>query len=168
MLKPNFRLLLALDKNDKTMKKTLLLLFFLSVASLYAQEETPPLYFEYDASGNQQVSALVCVNCEDEDPQAQADQDTGEETPAKHALSKLSYYPNPTEQQLLITWENTDVSRVTAVRVYDLSGKQVALRKNLNRDTQLPLAFGHIPAGIYTVEVLSSDGTSKTFKIIKK
>ena len=150
------------------MKKLLFLLFSVCATSLYAQEETPPLYFEYDGSGNQRVSALVCVNCEDEDPQGELDQDMDQETPAKHALSKLSWYPNPTEEQLLITWENTETSRVTAVRVYDLSGKQIAFKKNLNRDNQLPLAFGHLPAGIYTVEVLSSDGTAKSFKIIKK
>ncbi|MCB0376359.1 MAG: T9SS type A sorting domain-containing protein [Sinomicrobium sp.] len=136
------------------MKKALLLTFFMFSVSLYAQQEQPPLYLEYDASGNQILSDLVCVNC----PGAEG----------KHSLDNVTYYPNPVAEQLNLTWENTGQSRVTAVKVYGLGGKLVTSNTILSLETELSLNFSDKTAGIYIVELLSSDGDKKSFKIIKK
>ena len=138
------------------MKKNLLVILFVWAAALYAQEDHPPLYFEYDASGNQIISALVCVNCPEAEPAEQ------------HRLDAITYYPNPVKEQLVLTWEHTANDRVTAVTVYPLSGRQVIAHQGLNRDTRLSLSFAKLPAGVYLVAVRSSNGTTNTFKIIKK
>lgn len=137
------------------MKKTLLLFFSVCITGAYAQEDTPPLSFDYDSAGNQTLSALVCINC----PEAPA---------AKQSLAQLTYYPNPVAQELHLTWEAMETGRVSAVTLYTLNGKQLATLKNLTLQTQLSLPFGSYPAGIYLVEVLSSDGATKSFKILKK
>lgn len=137
------------------MKKILLqLTLFVFSAALYAQQETPPLYLEYDAAGNQVLSDLVCVNC----PGAEE----------KHSLDNVTWYPNPVAQELNLTWENVDQSSVTTVRVYTLNGKLIASRNNLDIETALILNFSDKTSGIYVVEFLSSDGEKKSIKIIKK
>ena len=137
------------------MKKTLFFILFVWAVFLYAQEESPTLYFEYDASGNQTVSALVCINC----PEAKAAE--------QHSLGTMTYSPNPVKEQLVLTWKHTEDDRVTAVTVYTLSGRQVIAHKGLNRDTRLSLSFAKLPAGVYLVEVRSSNHRKKTVKIIK-
>lgn len=137
------------------MKKTLLqFTFFVFSAVLYAQQETPPLYLEYDAAGNQILSDLVCVNC----PGAEE----------KHSLDNVTYYPNPVAQQLNLTWKNTENNRITAVKVYALNGKLIASKNNLNLQSELNLNFSNKAAGIYIIATISSDGQKKSFKIIKK
>ena len=136
------------------MKKTLLLLSFMCVISLYSQD-TPPLSFQYDASGNQILSDLLCINCP-------------EEAAAKQTLEKITWYPNPVEQELHLTWENTEAARVTAITLYTLNGKQLTSFKNLNPETTLSLPFGPYPAGLYIVELTSSKGEKKSLKILKK
>lgn len=137
------------------MKKIVLLIFFMCATSLYAQQEPPSLYLEYDKAGNQIVSDLRCVNCPEDEVE-------------KQHLDALTYHPNPLKETLHIRWENTETAHVTTVRVYSLSGKQVASKNHLDTETELNLNFGDKSAGIYIVEVLSSDGTTKSFKIIKK
>lgn len=137
------------------MKNILRLLFFMCAVPLYAQQEHPPLYLEYDTAGNQIVSALVCVNC----PEA-----AGE----KHLLDAVTYYPNPVQQQLTLSWKNTETVHVTSVRVYDLNGRQLTSKDNLSAERDVNLSFSNNTAGIYIIEVLSSDGTTERFKIIKK
>ncbi len=137
------------------MKKILLLIFFICAASLYAQQETPPLYLEYDNAGNQVLSDLVCVNCRG--------------AVEKHSLDNVTYYPNPVAEQLNLIWENTDQSRViTAINIYNLNGKLLTSKNNLNSQTQLNLNFSDKTSGIYVVEFLSSDGEKKSIKVIKK
>lgn len=136
------------------MKKILLLTFFMCAASAYAQQEPAPLYLEYDNAGNQVLSDLVCVNC----PGAAE----------KHSLDKVTYYPNPVAQELNLTWENTDQYRVTDVKMYGLDGKLITSVNNLNPQNQLSLSFSNKAAGIYIIEILSSDNRKKSFKIIKK
>ena len=137
------------------MKKILLLTFFVFSLALYAQQEPPPLYLEYDNAGNQVLSDLVCVNC------------PGEEA-TKHTLDKVTYYPNPVAEELILTWENKDNNPITAIRVYTLNGKHIASKNSLDLQTRLSLNFSNKAAGIYVVELLSSDGQKKSFKIIKK
>ena len=137
------------------MKNVLLFLFFMCAMHFYAQEEHPPLYLEYDTAGNQIVSALVCVNC----PEA-----AGE----KHLLNAVMYYPNPVQQQLTLSWKNTETVHVTNVRVYNLNGRQLTSKDNLSAEREVNLSFSNNTAGIYIIEVLRSDGTTESFKIIKK
>ena len=137
------------------MKKIVLLTLFMCATNLYAQQEPPPLYLEYDKAGNQIVSDLVCVNCPE---------DEGE----KQHLDALTYYPNPLAEELYLNWKNTETAYVTTIRVYSLNGKQLASKDNLELQTELRLNFGDKNAGIYIIEVLSNDGSTNTFKIIKK
>ena len=138
------------------MKNILLLLFLVCLIPLYAQQEHPPLYLEYDTAGNQIVSDLVCINC----PEV--------EIAEKYLLDEVRYYPNPVQQQLILSWKPTDDDRVSAVRVYSLSGKALNTYDVLNQDTTLSLPFGRLPSGMYLVEVVSSNGQKKTLKILKQ
>jgi Secretion system C-terminal sorting domain len=134
-----------------------------------AQEQEQVLQLSYDPAGNQTLSALVCVNCVDaENPAQEPVAELQEEPAAKATLNQLRYYPNPVAEELTLTWENTPRSHITSVAVYALNGKRIALKKNLNTQTQLTLNFSDKATGIYTIEALSSDGKTATFKILKK
>ena len=138
-----------------TMRKTVLITALICCGVATAQEAPPPLSFDYDASGNQIISALVCVNC----PEAATEE---------HHLEGITYYPNPVVQALNLSWENTENTYMTSVNVYALNGKLITSKKNPHAQTGFPLNFSHKAAGIYVVEVISSDGRKQRFKIIKK
>ena len=53
------------------MKKKQCLAFCACTVVLHSQEKFPKLYLEYDQSGNQILSDLVCINCPGEQPEIQ-------------------------------------------------------------------------------------------------
>jgi hypothetical protein len=66
-------------------------------------------------------------------------------------------YPNPTDGEINISGEN----RICAVRIFDISGKQVMGTKKTT------FSIAHLPAGLYYVNVQTDKGMS-THKIIKR
>lgn len=150
------------------MKTHLLSLLFITSTLLSAQEHEQALQLSYDPAGNQTLSALVCINCPDAQDPTQNPEAPPENPAAKTTLNQLKYYPNPVAEALTLTWENTPHSHITSVAVYALNGKRLALKKNLSAQSQLTLHFSDKASGIYTLEVLGSNGSKETFKILKQ
>ncbi|WDF48443.1 GEVED domain-containing protein [Chryseobacterium sp. KACC 21268] len=73
--------------------------------------------------------------------------------------TKISVYPNPFTDVLRIS----DVKDVKSISISDMTGRQV---RSLNPSSALKL--GNLNAGLYIVNLQMEDGSSKSFKIIKK
>ncbi len=78
---------------------------------------------------------------------------------SENVKSDLSVYPNPFGDVLNIS----DVKNVKSVSVSDVAGREV---KTLKPAAQLNLS--ELKAGLYIVTLKMEDGTSKSFKAIKK
>lgn len=77
----------------------------------------------------------------------------------ENVKADLSVYPNPFTDILNIS----DVKNVKSVSVSDVAGRQV---KSVKATAQLDLS--ELKAGLYIVTLKMEDGTSKSFKAIKK
>jgi hypothetical protein len=76
-------------------------------------------------------------------------------------LAKLSYYPNPVIDVLTISYTN----EITAVQVYDISGRLVRDMKPNSKEVTVDLS--DLAASVYVVKVFA-DTTSGEFKVVKK
>jgi hypothetical protein len=76
-------------------------------------------------------------------------------------LAKLSYYPNPVVDILTISYS----SEITAVQVYDISGRQI---RNMSPNSNLvTVDLSDLATSVYVVRVFAND-TSSEFKVVKK
>jgi hypothetical protein len=77
------------------------------------------------------------------------------------AAGLLSIFPNPAGSTLHITIDSPAYGRLL---VRDLTGR-IVLRSFVSKDTDL--SIGHLSAGIYSIELQNSDGTTITGKFVK-
>ncbi|WKW46340.1 GEVED domain-containing protein [Myroides sp. JBRI-B21084] len=76
-------------------------------------------------------------------------------------LSKLTYYPNPVNDQLTITYSDV----ITNVEVFDLNGRLV-MKNNFDKET-VQLDFSRLSAGTYMLNIKTKEN-SQFIKIVKK
>lgn len=85
------------------------------------------------------------------------------ETITTTADSGVQFFPNPVNDYLTIL--SKDYSNVV---VRDLTGKIINVSLVKNSETYMELNFSNLISGVYFVELISINASSKTFKIIKK
>lgn len=76
-------------------------------------------------------------------------------------LSKLTYYPNPVNDQLTITYSDV----ITNVEVFNLNGRLV-MKNNFDKET-VQLDFSRLSAGTYMLNIKTKEN-SQFIKIVKK
>jgi hypothetical protein len=76
-------------------------------------------------------------------------------------IKALRYYPNPVVDVLTISYTNA----ITAVQVYDISGRLVRDMQPNSKDVTVDLS--NLAASVYVVKVFA-DTTSSEFKVVKK
>lgn len=77
---------------------------------------------------------------------------------------KLSVYPNPTTDNVVLTVENANTQNMTYM-IYDLLGKVIE-NKKLN-GSQTSISMVTLANDIYFIKVMNQDKELKIFKIIK-
>lgn len=76
-------------------------------------------------------------------------------------IKSLKFYPNPVIDILTISYS----SEITAVQVYDISGRQI---RNMNPNSNLvTVDLSDLATSVYVVRVFAND-TSSEFKVVKK
>lgn len=78
----------------------------------------------------------------------------------------LNVYPNPFSD--VFTIESTRSLSVAQITIYDGSGKQVWHQNSNNSDSQIKISPSNLMSGFYFVKVSFENGSSESFKIIKK
>lgn len=119
--------------------------------------------FTYDAEGNQ-TQRTFCSSCTDKKKFTEK-----EEIASKTVMEdNISYYPNPVNQELSLSWELTDSKVLTDIQLYTLSGQLLKTYKNFKNNDRHTVSFQDYPEGLYLI-VLTYDNTEqKAIKIIKK
>lgn len=140
-----------------------LLLLFLCIASIEAYSQTS-LYFSYDASGNQVLRDVVCVNCRTNSQVSHKDSMTiNGERP-----SEIVVFPNPVTNYLQVRWENTGNNSIKSIFVYGASGSLLSQLEVKAQKGQISIDFSRYPSGIYVLTAVAADGKVNSFKIIRQ
>lgn len=75
---------------------------------------------------------------------------------------KLELFPNPASSVIIITSD----SELNEIKVFDISGKQVFLDKNVNQP-EYNLSVNNLDSGCYIIEITAKDGMRVTKKVMK-
>ncbi|WP_445736183.1 T9SS type A sorting domain-containing protein [Mariniflexile sp.] len=150
------------------MKKLIIWVILGSSILVKAQDR---IKFEYDSAGNQ-IQRQLCINCSSS---KSANKDIKEIVALEEAdMEKFasedtfSYYPNPVKEELYLQWTNIEGNKITAVHVFDLSGRLLKSISNLKNQNNQNIAFQSYPSGVYEVVLVYENQNKKTIKIIKK
>jgi len=125
------------------------------------------LSFTYDGAGNQVVREIICVNCRNSQNFKKNEEKSIDFTTAD-LESKISFYPNPVQEELVINWTATNLRQVEGIEIYTIQGKTMFSQTNLSGKSGASVYFTDYAQGMYLVSLIYNDGTSENFKIIKK
>jgi hypothetical protein len=148
----------------------IVIIFSLFAATLSAQT---PISYGYDLSGNRYLRKIVQLKSAiidtSQSPQVENSQSSSKETNEKFGEElgkfKIEIYPNPTRGELRVEITGFDPSVESSLRVYNLSGAQVAIQKPLS--TTNVIDFSHWPSGTYIVKIELGSKVSE-WKIMKE
>ena len=140
-------------------------MFLIGFFQVYAQ--TNKLLFSYDTAGNQ-ITRTLCVNCPANLGRPAKPKE--EKTPEIETvvIDKVTFFPNPVQEELNIKWELIDNKTVENISVYNLNGAIMQIYSDLKTENIKTIPFGIYPSGMYIVSLTYSDGEQKSLQIIKK
>lgn len=102
------------------MNKLYTLLLLLSGLMCQAQNK---IKFSYDTAGNQIQRELVCINCKTTNNVKNLSEIRKEDLIQSEVSDQISYYPNPVQQELYLSWELVNNNSVSSIRLYSLTGQ---------------------------------------------
>ena len=138
-------------------------LILLCLFSLEAFSQSSALHFSYDASGNQILRDVVCINCGEANL-------TEEITEEKLSVLKegISASPNPVTQTLQVKWIFEEENPLQQIQIRNMNGgllKSIPLRSNSGI---LEIDFSAYSKGMYILVGLHLNNKTSIIKIIKK
>jgi hypothetical protein len=141
--------------------------FAFLIASFYTNAQDK-ITFDYDAAGNQ-TQRILCITCATTakvitDPKllTKADLITSD------VSDLISYYPNPVQQELYLSWQLANNNAVTTIQTFDLNGRLIQSYHGLESAKVQTIPFASYPTGIYAVVLAYSNGETKSIKIVKQ
>jgi hypothetical protein len=148
------------------MKKHYTFLILFCCSFIKAQDK---IVFTYDAAGNQSLREL-CINCSNPNARyiSNPNELKKEDLVTSEVSNLISYYPNPVREELYLSWELANNNSVTAIQLYDLSGRLLLSFERLSNVNLQMIPFIEYPTGNYLVMLHYANGEQKTIKIIKK
>jgi hypothetical protein len=125
------------------------------------------ILFRYDESGNQKRRYVgeSILGRFSQTPEPKIEESKFIED--KNAES-FNFYPNPTEKTVQLKWKNIDDLIVYKIELYNPNGQFLKSLDNLEKLSTSEIDLQAYNAGLYQLVVCYSNGTRKTFKIIKK
>jgi hypothetical protein len=146
------------------MRKFLISTFFGLCLASNAQNK---IIFSYDTAGNQ-VNRELCINCLTGKKVKNEKEIKKEDLIKSEVSDQISYYPNPVEQELYLSWDLIESNAVSSIQVYSLSGQLLQSFHNRDKINLQTISFQSYPRGVYAVVFLYSNGKQKSIKIIKQ
>jgi hypothetical protein len=148
------------------MKKNYFFAFL--IVSFYANAQDK-IVFSYDVAGNQ-IERKLCISCTD--PNAKYVSDPKLLTKANLITSDvsefISYYPNPVQQELYLSWQLANNNALTTIQTFDLSGRLIQSYQGLESANVQTVSFANYPTGVYAVVLAYKNGETKSIKIVKQ
>ncbi|WP_340198635.1 T9SS type A sorting domain-containing protein [Ascidiimonas sp. W6] len=144
---------------------TVLCLFTFMV---YAQDK---LVFNYDTSGNQTLRDRICLNCSAVSIDAAKDSLPAviEDVTSKN-LSKDRFLaaPNPVTDILNVEWIYHAKNPVKQITLFGNGNRLLSTLDISDEMNSTEFNFGSYPSGFYLLLVNFADGSTESYKIIKK
>jgi YD repeat-containing protein len=141
----------------------LLMIFFFNNNNLHSQT----IGFDYDESGNRISRTLITEQLKSgkidfpvADPKNLNPLDL---IPAEGQIN-AKLYPNPNKGLIKVDVANMPVDPVTELRLYDLSGNQLLIKRNF--DSYYEIDISHLKNGIYILRIKINE-TLFDWKVIK-
>ena len=150
------------NNHIKTMKKSILLLLFLTSVWLDCQAQSPvPIEIEYDAAGNRIVRKVMQV------AKAQYNNSHSDSIYYVDQLQsmQIKIYPNPTLGMVSVEINGSEDGSVTILRIFDSQGRK--LQEKAHTERLLDIDISAYPAGNYIVEIIAG-AEHTTWKIVKE
>ncbi len=82
------------------------------------------------------------------------------------AFASVSYLPNPATDVLVVRWDNNKVA-VNSIEVYDINGRLVLTQTTTNTNSA-QLSVAELPAGSYSLTLISSANGKSTYTFVKQ
>ncbi len=82
------------------------------------------------------------------------------------AFTSVTYLPNPATDVLVVRWDNNNVS-VNTIEVYDVNGRLV-LTQTTGNNSQAQISVAELPAGNYTLTLISSASGKSNYTFVKQ
>ena len=83
----------------------------------------------------------------------------------ENAMNEPVLFPNPSDGDAFVSLAN---AKSAAIELYSFDGKQIRLTNSIVEENLIQLKAVGLQSGLYYVRILSSDGSIKTLKWIKK
>lgn len=77
-------------------------------------------------------------------------------------------YPNPFQDELKIEAFLREGTTVKSIRILDIQGRQSLVQTSFNNSSDLSIDTRGLTRGIYFLEVIKSDNSSKVYRVVKK
>jgi hypothetical protein len=123
--------------------------------SFYATAQDK-IIFTYDEAGNQTKREL-CINCATPNARyaAKAEEVKQEELTPVDASSpgSISYYPNPVQQELYLSWQIANNNTMATIQIFDLNGRMLDSFSGLETTNLKTVSFNNYPDGLYLVSL---------------
>lgn len=92
-------------------------------------------------------------------------------SPANNALKGFVVYPNPTKNNVMVSFETSTTTKAVSIQLVDLSGKVVRVQKEQNNSgtkIQSTINVSNLPSGTYNVLLIDEKGNRLgTSKFVK-
>lgn len=141
------------------MKNLVTYLLFLSYVSTYSQLEEVQTQYEYD-----NLNRLVKVIFNDGVEKNYVYDDLGNRTQlnittlsidAETLKNTITLYPNPTNRNLRIKTSQNFNNADVRLRIYDMNGKEIFIKKYELKDDEIEIDVGIISSGIYLLNLIN-------------
>lgn len=146
------------------MKKSIffLMLFYSSLG--IAQQK---IKFDYDIAGNQ-ITRYVCSSCKTSETPKDVKDIQDEDLIKSFPEDVISFYPNPVKEELFIKWDLINQNVVISIDLFDINGRLIHKKQNLEQHNSTSLFLSSYPKGIYYAVLNYKDGDQKSLKIVKE
>ena len=145
------------------------ILFFLFISLICKAQNSPKIYFEFDAAGNQITRYAVLSATKNSQEQSKSI-DEVLETEFKKSIKNdiISFYPNPVKEELYVRWDKiNDTYNVKNIQLFDINGKEL-FSSNKYEENKISIPFLNYPNGLYQIVLQFENNDIKTIKVIKE
>ena len=159
--------------------KQQILAFILATTGIFANvplsHAQGTITYTYDAAGNRLGRTIImpsanrarAIDTMEEAEYSAAEYDTTELISYMDVIGTTAVviYPNPTRGHLTIDIDNMPENSQSSIRIYDMSGRMLLQKSNIDSSTELDLS--NQSSGTYILRI-SLSGKTSTWKILKQ
>ena len=133
-------------------------------STLFTEFDDTLIGHVYASAGNYDISLIVNACSESDTVVINADASvTGLANPQD---LKFAIFPNPAKDEVRIRYDINDLSELSYLKMYDLSGKLIYQEVITDQHNELVLRLDEYDKGVYLVNIITENGDNLTKKLV--